>query len=124
VLKIKYLEKYFYFFFSLAFANILVDMRFDLRKHVALNFYRGLPMPIYEYNCLKCKNKFEQLRPISKAQENAACPRCNTKSSRAISKFVSRAKDDLSMLNHMPSSGGGSSCGSCSSSNCSSCGSS
>lgn len=78
-------------------------------------------MPIYEYNCPKCKAKFEQLRPISRAGEDADCPKCKARSARAISKFVSRAKDDLSMLSHMPSSGGGSSCGSCSSSNCSSC---
>jgi len=81
-------------------------------------------MPIYEYTCPKCSTRFEQLRPISKSQEDASCPKCSTASSRALSRFVSRAKDDLSMLNHMPSSGGGSSCGSCSSSNCSSCGSS
>lgn len=80
-------------------------------------------MPIYEYNCPKCKTRFEQLRPISKATEDADCPKCSSASSRVLSRFVSRAKDDLSMLSHMPSGGGGGSCGSCSSSNCSSCGS-
>lgn len=80
-------------------------------------------MPIYEYICPECRAKFEQLRPIAKSEDNAECPTCKTISKRTISRFVSRAKDDLSMLDHMPSSGGGSSCGGCSSSNCASCGS-
>lgn len=81
-------------------------------------------MPIYEYACPKCKSKFEQLLPISKSEDVADCPKCKAPSKRAISRFISRAKDDLSYLNHMPaSSGGGNSCGSCSSGNCSSCGS-
>ncbi|RPJ64106.1 MAG: zinc ribbon domain-containing protein [Dehalococcoidia bacterium] len=78
-------------------------------------------MPIYEYSCPKCKNKFEQLRPISRCEDDCECPKCKTPSRRAISKFVSRAKSDMSSLNYMPSSGG-SSCSGCSSSNCSSCG--
>ena len=78
-------------------------------------------MPIYEYACPKCKTKFEMLRPISKSEEDSECPKCKTPSKRALSRFVSRARDDMSYLNHMPSSGG-SSCSGCSSSNCSTCG--
>lgn len=82
-------------------------------------------MPIYEYCCTKCQNRFEQLMPISKSDEDVACPKCQMPSKRMVSKFVSRSKDDLSYLSHMAdatSSSGGSSCGGCSSSNCSSCG--
>ncbi len=80
-------------------------------------------MPIYEYRCPKCSTKFEMLRPISKAEDDAECPKCKQPSKRAISKFVSRAKDDLGFLSHMPTSSGSSgSCGSCSSTNCSTCG--
>jgi putative FmdB family regulatory protein len=79
-------------------------------------------MPIYEYACPKCKCRFEQLRPLSRAEDDSECPKCKTPSRRAISKFVSRSKDDLSYLNHMPASSSGSSCGSCSSGNCSTCG--
>jgi putative FmdB family regulatory protein len=82
-------------------------------------------MPIYEYCCTHCQNKFEQLRPISKSDEEAECPKCKMPAKRTVSKFVSRIKDDLGYLSHMAnasSGGGGSSCGGCSSSNCSSCG--
>ncbi|MCX6005573.1 MAG: zinc ribbon domain-containing protein [Chloroflexi bacterium] len=77
-------------------------------------------MPIYEYICPNCKNKFELLCSISRSNENAECPKCKSSSKRAISKFISRAKNDLGYLSSM--AGSGSSCSSCSSSNCSSCG--
>jgi putative FmdB family regulatory protein len=81
-------------------------------------------MPIYEYICPKCHIRFEQLRSLSSAEEDADCPTCKSRSGRAISKFVSRAKSDMGMLDHMPSGGGGGggSCGGCTSSNCSTCG--
>ncbi|MDD5399153.1 MAG: zinc ribbon domain-containing protein [Dehalococcoidia bacterium] len=79
-------------------------------------------MPIYEYICPKCHIRFEQLRSLSSAEEDADCPKCNAPSGRAISKFVSRSKSDFGMLDHMPSSGGGKSCSGCSSTNCSTCG--
>jgi len=79
-------------------------------------------MPIYEYICPQCHTRFEQLRSLSRAEEDADCPKCKVRSGRAISKFVSHAKADLGMFDHMPSSGGGSSCDGCTSSNCSTCG--
>jgi putative FmdB family regulatory protein len=80
-------------------------------------------MPIYEYICPKCRIRFEQLRSLSRSEEDADCPTCKSRSGRTISKFVSRARSDMSMLDHMPSGGGGgSSCGGCTSSNCSTCG--
>lgn len=79
-------------------------------------------MPIYEYSCPKCKFKFETLRPISKCDEDSDCPKCKTPSKRILSKFISRSKADWGFLDNVPSSGGGSSCSSCSSGNCSSCG--
>jgi putative FmdB family regulatory protein len=79
-------------------------------------------MPIYEYTCPKCHIRFEQMRSMSMSEEDADCPKCKVRSGRAISKFVSRAGSDMSMLDHMPSGGGGNSCGGCTSSNCSTCG--
>jgi putative FmdB family regulatory protein len=83
-------------------------------------------MPIYEYDCPACHNRFEKLMPFSRSEEDAECPKCKKPAKRALSKFVSRIKDDLSYLSHMSnstsSSGGGSSCGGCSSTNCSTCG--
>ena len=80
-------------------------------------------MPIYEYNCPSCHDKFELLRPISRAEDDADCPKCKCRSKRALSRFIAKSATDFSSLNHIPaSSGSGSSCGSCSSSNCSTCG--
>lgn len=33
-------------------------------------------MPIYEYECQKCGEKFEQYRPLSASDEAVKCPRC------------------------------------------------
>jgi putative FmdB family regulatory protein len=81
-------------------------------------------MPIYEYQCPRCDCRFELMRPLSKSEELGDCPKCKFPSKRAMSRFVSRSKSDLSMLSHMPSSSGsgGSSCSGCSSGNCSTCG--
>ena len=79
-------------------------------------------MPIYEYICPRCHIRFEKLQPLSRSGEDTDCPKCKSRSGRAISKFVSRASSDMSMLDHVPSGGGGSSCGGCTSSNCSTCG--
>lgn len=40
-------------------------------------------MPIYEYEC--CGEKFELLRPIRQAQEEALCPNCSKSVSRIVS---------------------------------------
>jgi putative FmdB family regulatory protein len=46
-------------------------------------------MPIYEYWCPKCRREFEQMRPMSKADEPAACPTCGTTSQKLPSVFAS-----------------------------------
>ncbi len=33
-------------------------------------------MPIYTYECEKCNEVFEEMRPISKADDKAYCPLC------------------------------------------------
>ncbi|RJQ53357.1 MAG: zinc ribbon domain-containing protein [Nitrospiraceae bacterium] len=43
-------------------------------------------MPIYEYVCLKCNNKFSLLQSLSPAEKNSECPRC---ASREVKKIVS-----------------------------------
>ena len=76
-------------------------------------------MPVYEYVCNSCKNKFELLRPFSKSQESASCPRCNQTANRIISACISITTNESGV----PQQLGGSSCSSCSSGSCSSCGS-
>ncbi|HEV8606700.1 MAG TPA: zinc ribbon domain-containing protein [Tepidisphaeraceae bacterium] len=46
-------------------------------------------MPIYEYNCKKCENRFEKLVRTMGAPEDAECPKCgSTETARAISVFA------------------------------------
>ncbi|MFN7925961.1 MAG: zinc ribbon domain-containing protein [Bryobacteraceae bacterium] len=33
-------------------------------------------MPMYEYRCQECGDKFEQLRRMADADTNVICPRC------------------------------------------------
>jgi len=74
-------------------------------------------MPIYEYACPDCESKFELLRPVSQAQEGAACPRCRGAAERILSAFCSVSKD----ANGLTAPIGGSSCSSCSAGSCSTC---
>ena len=82
-------------------------------------------MPIYEYTCSDCGLNFEELRPHSRAEEDAPCPKCSKLAKRKMSLFRSNVQKDMSdymaMAQGMANSGG-SSCAGCSSSNCSSCG--
>lgn len=77
-------------------------------------------MPIYEYCCSSCKNKFEILRSMSESDKDASCPKCSGSAKRALSRFASFTKDSAGQS--MPVSGTGSSCSGCSSSSCSTCG--
>ena len=51
-------------------------------------------MPIYEYVCSECSLKFELLRPLSRANEEAPCPRCHNGAERVFSRFASSSKTD------------------------------
>ncbi len=47
-------------------------------------------MALYEYKCFDCEERFELMRPMSKADEPAKCPECGgTESRRMISNFAS-----------------------------------
>ncbi len=78
-------------------------------------------MPIYEYFCPECKSKFELLRSISKSDEDAECPECQTQSKRTITAFVGRVKIEGAGGAKVAATAGGSSCTSCSASSCSGC---
>jgi len=75
-------------------------------------------MPIYEYVCPGCELKFELLRPLSRADERVACPRCQNTAKRILSTFACFSTDESGQT----SSVGGSSCSSCGSGSCTSCG--
>ncbi len=76
-------------------------------------------MPIYEYHCPECDLKFELLRSISKADEDASCLRCRNVARRVLSRFSSYSKG--SNGESTPISGTASSCTGCTASTCSSC---
>lgn len=76
-------------------------------------------MPIYEYRCTICNNKFEILRSISQSDNDVCCPKCNSIAKKVFSKFASFAKDSSGAS--APIAGSGSSCASCTSSSCGSC---
>ncbi len=48
-------------------------------------------MPIYEYECTKCGEKFEAYRPLLGKDETVKCPKCGTaKPKRRISVVASK----------------------------------
>ena len=77
-------------------------------------------MPIYEYVCPECNFKFEKLRPLSAADQDAECPACGKPSQRKLSTFACYSVSQSGIANRIAGTGG-SSCSSCSSGNCSTC---
>ncbi|MGK2965184.1 MAG: FmdB family zinc ribbon protein [Tepidiformaceae bacterium] len=68
-------------------------------------------MPIYEYYCPSCRQRFEKMRPISQATAAATCERGHP-ADRAISTFA-MGKGGVQMM-EMPAGGGccgGGACG-------------
>lgn len=45
-------------------------------------------MPLYEYTCQECQTTFERLRPMSRMDAEASCPRCGGASRRRLSVFA------------------------------------
>ena len=41
-------------------------------------------MPIYEYECIKCGEKFEQLRRINESDNEIRCPKCGAEHPRRV----------------------------------------
>ncbi|MDD8019667.1 MAG: zinc ribbon domain-containing protein [Acidobacteriota bacterium] len=70
-------------------------------------------MPLYEYICLRCQQRFEAL--VKMHQEDITCPHCQ---SRQVKKLVSSF--GIGGSSSQIKSGSGS-CSNCSSSNCSTC---
>ena len=54
-------------------------------------------MPIYEYQCMNCGNKFELLRRLSDKDNEIKCPKCNkTGVKRALSTFATASSSIIS----------------------------
>ena len=72
-------------------------------------------MPIYEYVCTDCREKFEVLRAISAADDPIECNFCGSdQTSRAITMFYAKSGGRVV-------AGGNSACSTCSSSACATC---
>jgi putative FmdB family regulatory protein len=77
-------------------------------------------MPIYEYDCKKCKESFEKLVMSSTAQ--VVCPKCGSEEiKKKYSVFGFKMKGDGGGSKFVSSSGSG--CSGCSASSCTGCGS-
>jgi putative FmdB family regulatory protein len=76
-------------------------------------------MPIYEYVCKSCKNKFELMRPFSRSTEGASCPRCQKNAERVLSACYAKS---VSSSGSTEIVGGGHSCASCGGGSCGTCG--
>jgi len=42
---------------------------------------------LYEFECKKCGNEFEENRPLKENTQSATCPKCNGGSKKIMSKF-------------------------------------
>jgi putative FmdB family regulatory protein len=70
-------------------------------------------MPIYEYVCQECDMRFEELRPLSRMDDDANCPSGHTRGRRVLSTFAALTRDGEGAVGYV---GGG--CGGCSGGNC------
>ncbi|MBI5666078.1 MAG: zinc ribbon domain-containing protein [Nitrospirae bacterium] len=66
-------------------------------------------MPIYEYLCLKCNDKFSLLQSLYPADKSTECPRCSSKEvKKVISSFsCATGSGNSSSSMQAPSFGGG-----------------
>jgi len=75
-------------------------------------------MPIYEYLCNDCGDRFELLRPFSRADEAGTCPHCQGKAERIMSCCAVFSKSASGASTPLAGSGG---CAGCSAGSCTTC---
>ena len=73
-------------------------------------------MPIYEYQCKKCKKEFECL--VLGSDDNIACPECNGKN---VQRLMSACRFKSSGIGEFSSASSPSSCATCTGGSCSTC---
>ena len=74
-------------------------------------------MPIYEYQCLDCRQTFEVRRCFSDADKPAPCSKCESdQTQRMLSKFYAQTSG-----HSVSQSGGHGGCGNCGGGSCGSC---
>jgi putative FmdB family regulatory protein len=76
-------------------------------------------MPIYEFECCQCCEKFERL--VFRSDESVHCPQCDSENvQRVMSVCAFKSGGDKGAASRMSTSAS-SSCSSCSGGNCSTC---
>jgi len=71
-------------------------------------------MPLYEYYCPVCRERFELLRPMSAAAESATCPDGHPGAGRTVSVFSALTTNEFGQPQMMAGGcgcGGACSCG-------------
>ncbi|MGC9360611.1 MAG: FmdB family zinc ribbon protein [Anaerolineae bacterium] len=72
-------------------------------------------MPIYEYRCQDCGQRYDRRRPYADADAPAPCPACDsTRSQRMLSRFACTGGEQSS-------SGDSAGCAGCSATSCAGC---
>jgi putative FmdB family regulatory protein len=55
-----------------------------------------LVMPIYEYECTNCGERFELLRSIADSDEEIKCPKCDKKSTKRVVSMFGTVSSNMS----------------------------
>ncbi len=63
-------------------------------------------MPVYEYYCSTCKEKFELRRSMAEMDAPAVCPQGHVDTQRTLSLFMALSKDESGYLTHELGVGG------------------
>jgi len=74
-------------------------------------------MPLYEYYCRRCEQRFELLRPVARMDDPAPCPKGHDGGERVLSIFAAFSQGSGAG----EALGGGGGCGGCSGGNCACC---
>jgi len=75
-------------------------------------------MPLYEYYCKSCNQRFELLRPVSRMDDPAACPQGHGGADRVLSTFAAFTQGSSGVSEALAGSSG---CTGCTASDCTSC---
>lgn len=63
-------------------------------------------MPLYEYYCQRCEQRFELLRPMSRMDDPAACPRGHDGGKRVLSAFAAFSRGEGGEIEAVSGGGG------------------
>ena len=72
-------------------------------------------MPVYEYYCKPCSQRFELLRPVSQLDDPAACPKGHEGGERMLSTFAAFSQGEGDASEALAGNGG---CAGCAGGNC------